>query len=75
MMNFLLMDQLSEGDGDNDSLMKMLLFSPGLLGGNAAQSDQMSSLLPFLLMDSDDEDSDNSKVKLEYNPSELKPHF
>ena len=62
MMNFLLMDKLSE-DGDDNSLMKMLLFSPGLLGGNQAQSDQMNSLLPFLLMD-DDNDSDNSKVRL-----------
>ena len=60
MMNFLLMDQLSE-DGD-DSLMKMLLFSPGLLGGHQEQSDQMNSLLPFLLMDSDGDD--NSKVIL-----------
>ena len=46
MMNFLLMDQLSE-DGESDSLMKMLLFSPGLLGQNQAQGDQMTSLLPF----------------------------
>jgi len=52
MMNFLLMDKLSE-DGESDSLMKMLLFSPGLLGQNQAQGDQMSSLLPFLMMDSD----------------------
>ena len=57
MMNFLLMDKLSE---DGDSLMKLLLFSPGLLGQNQPQSDQMSSLLPFLLMDSDGDD--NSKV-------------
>ena len=59
MMNFLLMDKLSE-DGENDSLMKMLLFSPGLLGQNQAQGDQMTSLLPFLMMS--DSDSDNSEM-------------
>ena len=59
MMNYLLMDKLSE-DGDSDSLMKMLLFSPGLLGQNQVQGDQMSSLLPFLLMDQ--EDTDNTKM-------------
>ena len=58
MMNFLLMDQLSE-DGESDSLMKMLLFSPGLLGQNQAQGDQMTSLLPFLMMN---ENSENSEM-------------
>ena len=59
MMNFLLLDKLSE-DGESDSLMKMLLFSPGLLGQNEVQGDQMSSLLPFLMMDSDS--GDNSEM-------------
>ena len=60
MMNFLLMEKLNEG-GDDDSLMKVLLFSPGLLGQNQAQGDQMGSLLPFLLLN-DEQDLDNSKM-------------
>ena len=60
MMNFFLMEKLNEG-GDDDSLMKMLLFSPGLLGQNQAQGDQMGSLLPFLLLN-DEQDLDNSKM-------------
>ena len=57
MMNFLLMDKLSGEDGESDSLMKMLLFSPGLLGQNEVQGNQMNSLLPFLMMDSDSDDN------------------
>ena len=57
-MNFLLLDKLVESE--NESLLKMMLFSPGLLGQNQAQSDQMTSLLPFIMMDSADDD--NSKV-------------
>ena len=58
MMTYLMMDKLSEGE--DDSLMKILLFSPGLMGQNTAQTEQFSSILPFLLMDGD---LDNSKVK------------
>ena len=57
MMTYLMMDKLS--DGEDDSMMKMLLFSPGLMGQNPGQTEQFSSMLPFLLMDGD---LDNSKV-------------
>jgi len=61
MMNFLLMDQLSGEDGDSDSLMKMLLFSPGLLGQNEQQGEQMNMLLPMLMMNRGEE-TENSNM-------------
>lgn len=67
MMNFLLMDKLSE-DGDSDSLMKMLLFSPGLLGQNEEQGSQMSSLLPFLMMESGNENSEMLMMMMMQQP-------
>ena len=67
MMNFLLMDKLSE-DGDSDSLMKMLLFSPGLLGQNEEQGNQMNSLLPFLMMESQNENSEMLMMMMMQQP-------
>ena len=61
MMNFLLMDKMLDDDSDSTDVMTMMLLSPGLLGQNQQQADQMNPLLPFLLMDSDDSD-DNTKV-------------
>ena len=57
MMNMLMMDKLMGEDGDSNDFMKMMLLSPGLLGGNQAQMDQMNPMLPLLLMDSDSDDN------------------
>ena len=67
MMNFMLMDKLSE-DGDSDSLMKMLLFSPGLFGQNEDQGNQMNSLLPFLMMESQNENSEMLMMMMMQQP-------
>ena len=62
MLNFLIADQVLDGEGDeNDSLLKIMLLSPGLLGGNPAQAEQMNPILPLLLLDNDG-DSDKTKV-------------
>ena len=59
MMNFLLMDQLSNSDDSDsgDSLLMMMMMSPGLLGGNQAQAEQMNPLLPLMLMDESGDDN------------------
>ena len=51
LLNYILFDKFSDGENlaENNSLLKMLLFSPGLLGQNQHQKNQMNSLLPFLL--------------------------
>jgi len=52
MMNLLLIDQASDGDdSSNDNLLMMMVMSPGLLGDNQVQADQMNPLLPLMLMD------------------------
>lgn len=62
MLNFLIADQVLDGEGDeNDSLLKIMLLSPGLLGGNPAQAEQMNPILPLLLLDNDS-DSDKTKA-------------
>ena len=63
MLNFLIADQVLDGEGDeNDSLLKLMLLSPGLLGGNPVQAEQMNPILPLLLLD-DGVNNDNTKVK------------
>ena len=48
MMNYFLMNEVLGGDDSSDSsddnLLMMMMMSPGLLGGNQAQADQMSPL-------------------------------
>jgi len=62
MLNFLIADQVLDGEGDeNDSLLKLMLLSPGLLGGNPVQAEQMNPILPLLLLD-DGVDNDNTKA-------------
>ena len=62
MMNFFLMNEVLDGDStdsssSDDNLLMMMIMSPGLLGGNEAQADQMSSLLPLMLMDESSDDN------------------
>ena len=46
--NYLLVDKF----GDNPSeLLKMMVLSPGLMGRNQLQSNQMSQILPFMMFD------------------------
>ena len=56
MMNYLIADRL--GDGSSD-IMKVMLMSPGLMGQNQMQADQMSQILPYMLM----KDSSSSNAK------------
>ena len=55
MMNMLLMKDLlsndDSSDGNSNDLMMVMVMSPGLLGGNIDQANQMESLLPLMLMD------------------------
>ena len=67
LLNYLLMKKMdSNGDSsENDSLIKMLLFSPGLLGQNEHQGSQMNSLLPFLFYQEEEnggEEMSNTKL-------------
>ena len=55
LANYLLIEKLGD---DTSDLMKMMLLSPGLLGQNPEQSDQISQILPFMLHG---DDLDNSK--------------
>ena len=54
MMNFFLMNEVLGGDdssdtkSSDDNLLMMMMMSPGLLGGNQVQADQMNSLLPLI---------------------------
>ena len=57
MMNMLMLDKFMGDDSDSGDLMTMMLLSPGLLGGNQAQMEQMNPMLPLLLMDSDSDDN------------------
>ena len=57
MMNMLMLDKFMGDDSDSGDLMTMMLLSPGLLGGNQAQVEQMNPMLPLLLMDSDSDDN------------------
>ena len=66
MMNMLLMDKLIGEDGDSDSLVKMMLLSPGLLGGNQAQMEQMNPMLPLLLMNSDSDDNSHVSFQIHF---------
>ena len=55
LANYLLLEKFGD---DTSDLMKMMLLSPGLLGQNPQQSDQISQILPFMLHG---DDLDNSK--------------
>ena len=61
MMNMLLMkDLLSDddsSDGNSNDLMMMMVMSPGMLGGNMDQANQMESLLPLMVMDQSSDDN------------------
>lgn len=66
-MNLLVLNEVLNGDddsSDNDNLLMLMLMSPGLLGGNQVQADQMSPLLPLLLLDDSDSDSDNTMMMM-----------
>merc|ERR1711935_1118022 len=49
----LLMESLMGDAGESDDLLMIMMMSPGLMGKNPDQANQMSSVLPLLLMDSD----------------------
>ena len=46
--NYLLIDKFGE---DPSELLKMMILSPGLMGRNQLQSDQMSQILPFMMFE------------------------
>ena len=50
MMNMLLMESLMGDDSSGDDMLMMMMMSPGLMGQNPDQANQMSSMLPLLLM-------------------------
>lgn len=60
-MNLLLMNEVLNDDdsSDNNDMLMLMLMSPGLLGGNPMQAEQMNPLLPLILLD--DNDNDNGK--------------
>ena len=60
IMNLMLMESLmGDSDSGNNDMLMMMLMSPGLMGQNPTQANQMSSMLPLLLMDSESDDNSN----------------
>ena len=60
LMNMLVMKNMLDGDNDlslDDNVLMTMMMSPGLLGGNQNQADQMSTLLPLMLMDQSSDDN------------------
>ena len=63
MMNYMMMSKLGS-DSDMSTMKKMMLMSPGLFGQDPVQADQMSPLLPLIMMNDDNDDSDSSSKAL-----------
>ena len=64
-MNLLIMNEVLNDDdtSDNNDMLMLMLMSPGLLGGNPMQAEQMNPLLPLILLD-DKDNNDNGKLFL-----------
>ena len=57
-------------DSDSTNMLMMMMMSPGLMGQNPEQANQMSSMLPLMLMNSDDSDNSNMlMMTMMMNPS------
>ena len=61
-MNLLIMNEVLNDDDNSDSndMLMLMLMSPGLLGGNPMQAEQMNPLLPLILLD-DKDNKDSGK--------------
>ena len=71
-MNLLIMNEVLNDDdnSDNNDMLMLMLMSPGLLGGNPMQAEQMNPLLPLILLD-DKDNKDSGKFIIHFFLSSL----